>query len=342
VSLVALSFSACSPEPAKTDVFRVGVAYSTAGKRDASYGEATALGVLRAQNELKVEVREVEPAQLADFESALVSLSRGGTKLVIAVGFFYVDVLRRVAPRYKDVKYVLIDGEIENMDNVRSVMFREEQGSFLVGAIAGQTTHSKKVGVVVAMNIPILNKFVAGYRCGVRTVAPGATMLPPEYIGTGPDSFNEPLKAAEHTRSLLAQGVDVVYHVSGGSGVGVIRAAHDARIKAIGVDSDQTAVAPGSVLTSMLKRVDRVVFRTIQDSLQQKFVPGLVRWGIEATAKPGGAEDFVDYALNAQNGDLLTTPIRDKVNGLREEVRSGRLVVPDSLDKPCPAEIAAP
>jgi basic membrane protein A len=333
--VAVLLLSACGKSDegsASSPRILVGVAYTTSGKRDASYSQAAALGVELAKRRLPlVDVKEVEPAQLSDLEPTLLALSRSKPKVVVAVSFFYAEPVKRVAAQFRGVKYVIIDGEVIE-ENVKSILFKEEQGSFLVGAIAAMKSENKKIGVVTAMDIPILNKFVAGYISGASAIDP-KTKVFCNFIGTGPDSFNDPLKGADVARRLIKeQGVDVIYQVAGASGGGIINAAKDAGIFAIGVDSNQNGLAPGTVLTSMLKRVDLAVERSIDDVVSGRFTGGVVRLGLEREGP-----DFVDYAVDSNNERLITANVRDKVESLKAMIKRGAIKVPQALDVPCPS-----
>lgn len=302
----------------------VGVAYTTAGKRDASYSQAAALGIEVAKKKMALDVREIEPGQLSDLEATLRSLSQAKPKLVVAVSFFYTEPLKRVAPQFPDVKYVIIDGEVSGFSNVKSVLFRAEEGSFLVGALAAMKSQTKKIGAVIALNIPIMNEFLAGFHCGARVADPSVAVLH-TYIGSGPESFNDPLKGQEKARELIRQRADVIYQVAGASGWGVIKAAKEAQgqVWAIGVDSNQNGLAPGTVLTSMLKRVDLAVESSIQEAAANTFKASVDRLGLEQTGR-----DFVDYAVDSNNEAQLTDEMKRRVEALRSDVRLRRIVVP--------------
>lgn len=311
----------------------VGVAYASGGKRDNSYNQSAALGAELVRQRLSLTVREVEPAQFSDLESAIQGLAQAKADLVIAVGPFYPEAVKRVAPRFPATRFVVIDGEVESLANVRSIMFREEQGSYLVGALAGLATQTGRVGAVLAMDIPVLNKFFAGYRCGVLGIR-GDITVEKVIIGSGPDAFSDPIRGAESARFLLGRGVDVIYQVAGASGIGVINAVREAgKGFAIGVDSNQNGLAPGRVLTSMLKRVDLAVLEAVQEQLSGKFAPGVVRVGIEKGRRP--EEDFVGYEVDSNNEGIVREDWRDRVNGLREQIRSGAITISSTVGAPC-------
>ncbi len=330
VCLVAVCCKGSEQQPGQ---FTVGMAYASGGKRDNSYNQSSALGLELARQSQNIRVREVEPARFADLEPALLGLSQAGVQLVIAVGPFYPDAVRRVAARFPSVNYVVIDGEVEGMPNVRSVLFKEEQGSYLVGALAGLATKKAHVGAVLAVDIPVLNKFFAGYRCGVLKTNPRA-VVEKAVIGAGPESFTDHVKAAEVARFLLSGGVDVIFQVAGAAGDGVIAAVANADSGyAIGVDSNQNGQAPGRVLTSMLKRVDLVVVEAIRSASASGFQAGMIRVGIQPGGDPQG--DFVGYQIDANNENLVTGEWRTTVDKLREAIRRGEIQVGETVDVPC-------
>lgn len=323
-----------SPAP-----LRVGVAYSTSGKHDNSYGEQAARGLAKLREDVpSLDIREVEPKTAMELESSLDALARAGCSLVIAVGPFYSQPAATVAARHRDADFVVIDGEMPSgspPDNLRAVVFRAEQGAFLVGAIAGLKAKEMQrdaVGVVAGMDIPVINRFVKGYECGVKAVHSQARVLK-AYVGSGPEAFNNPALAETLAVQQVGQGAEVLFHVAGASGDGVIRGAARNKKFAIGVDRDQSDLAPQYVITSMLKRVDLAIRNIIDERMQSgaRLKPGAVEVGIA----PGQKEDYVNY-VEKKNGAPFPADT-SQLQSFREAIRSNRLQVPSSPDQPCPS-----
>ena len=289
VSAMMISLIKCGgPDPRPPDSLRVGIAYSTSGKHDNSYSEQASKGlaeVLKTQPTL--DVREVEPQSSIELEPALEALASAGCNLVIAIGPFYSQPAANVSSRYRDVDFVVIDGEIPSGNqpgNLRAIVFRAEEGAFLVGVIAGlKATEQKRdaVGVVAGMNIPVINRFVRGYECGVAAVNPQIRVLK-AYVGSGPEAFNNPALAEALAIQQIERGAEVLFQVAGASGEGVIRGAARNKKFAIGVDRDQSDLSPQFVLASMIKHVDLAVRNVIRERLDTKtrIQPGTSEVGI--------------------------------------------------------------
>ena len=304
---------------------RVGLVFDIGGKNDKSFNEAAWRGLERARAELGVQVEYIEPSEGADRESALRSLAARGTDLVIGVGFIFGPDLERLAKQFPSVKFAGIDyspsegvGELPNLAGLR---FREHEGSFLVGAIAGLITHTKIVGFVGGMRIPLIRKFEAGYEAGVKHVCPTCRVLS-AYAGTEPKAFADPPLGQELAAAQYGQGADVIFHAAGKTGDGVFAAARQRKARAIGVDSDQFEAAPCCVVTSMVKRVDVAVVDIIQDVSDGTFRGGLHELGL--------AEHGVTFVADERNqGRLLPLEVVQRAKVLRDEIIAGTIVVPE-------------
>lgn len=261
-----------------------------------------------------------------DYEPNLQLLADQGAQLIIGTGFMLENAIETTAKRNPESKFLLIDsplldaqGRPYTLPNVRTVIFKEEEGSFLVGAMAGLVSKGQKVGFVGGMEIPLIKKFEAGFKAGVKTTNPDAQVLA-AYTG----SFNNVATGKQVAQDLITKGADVVFHAAGTDGLGVIQAVKEARtagktVYAIGVDSDQSHVAPDAVLTSMVKRVDLAVYEAARDLTAGKFGPGDVAWGL----KEGGvtyAEVRIDFPEKAQ--------VLQKIEDLRKQIIDGRIRVP--------------
>jgi basic membrane protein A len=301
---------------------KVGVVYDVGGRGDKSFNDAAYKGLQDAIKKLGVEGKDVEPGEGgANREELLRLLAEQGYDLVIGVGFLFTDALTKVAKEFPNTKFAIVDGVVEGLPNVRSLTFTEHEGSFLVGAIAGLMTKTNKVGFVGGMDMDLIHKFEAGYKAGVKYVNPKAQVLV-NYIGVTGDAFKDPVKGKELALSQFKQGADIVYHASGASGEGVIEAAKEMKKFAIGVDSDQNWIAPGYVLTSMLKRVDVAVYNTIEDVVKGKFTGGIKVYGLK--------ENGVGVAYDQYNANLIPASVRNKISELKIDIIKGKIKVPST------------
>ena len=315
--------------PSHSDV-NVGIVFDVGGRGDKSFNDGAYLGGMSAEKELGVNVRFIEPGDGSDRESGLRLLAAEGMDLVIGVGFIFTDDITQLARDYPQTNFAGIDfavstdqrgNPIPPPPNVAALKFREEQGSFLVGALAALETKTKKVGFVGGMDSPLIQKFEVGYRAGVKQVCPHCTVLV-GYAGVTPDAFRNPGKGKELALNQYGQGADIIYHASGSTGLGVFEAARQTGHLAIGVDADQYAEAPGYVLTSMVKGVDQAVFDVIKLVKEHRFTGGIYQLGL--------AENGVGYVYDAQNRALIPDSIRARVDSLRSEIIAGRIHVPST------------
>src|SRR5829696_3368140 len=249
----------------------VGIVLDVGGRGDKSFNDGAYAGADSAIRVLHPNVRFIEPGEGSDREAGLRLLAAENMDLVIGVGFIFSDDLTSLAKEYPSVSFAGVDYALSVDDkgnvvappsNLAALKFREEEGSFLVGALAALVGKSKKVGFVGGMDIPLIHKFEAGYRAGVKQVCPDCTVIA-QYAGVTPEAFKNPGKGKELALSQYQSGVNVIFHASGSTGLGVFEAARSSRKLAIGVDADQYAEAPGYVLTSMVKGVDNAVFDAI-------------------------------------------------------------------------------
>jgi basic membrane protein A len=280
-------------EPPAGDAVDVGVVFDLGGRGDKSFNDGAYLGAERAQKELGVRVRFIEPGEGSDREAGLRLLAAEGMDLVIGVGFIFTDDLTQLAREYPHTDFAGVDYSVATdkagrpippPPNLAALKFREEQGSFLVGALAALVGHSKKVGFVGGMDFPLIQKFEAGYRAGVTQVCPDCRVVS-QYAGVTPEAFRNPGKGKELALSQYQQGVNVIFHASGSTGLGVFEAARQTGKLAIGVDADQYNEAPGYVLTSMVKGVDNAVYDAIRRVKEKRFTGGVYQYGL-AEADP--------------------------------------------------------
>lgn len=303
---------------AAADNIKVAMVTDVGGLGDQSFNDAAYRGLKQAEAELGATIGVVESNMMSDYEPNLSSLAESGFDLVWAVGFLMTDALNNVAQMYPDTMFGIIDSVV-SQPNVMSVTFKEQEGSFLAGAFAGMWTKTGKVGYIGGMEVPLIQRFEAGFRAGVKAVNPGAEVLV-GYAG----SFNDPGKGKELALAQYNQGADIIYHASGATGLGLIEAAKETGKYAIGVDSDQTVLAPKHVVASMLKRVEVGVFKGAQDLANGQFKPEHIVLGL--------AEDGVDLAYS--KGVEIPAEIKEKIKELKRQIINGEIKVPAS-----PAEL---
>jgi basic membrane protein A len=313
-------------QQASDAALKVGLVFDVGGRGDKSFNDAAYLGVQRAVEQLHIRAEYIEPGEGSDRESGIRLLAAEGFDLVIGVGFIFSDDLYSVAQEYPKTRFACIDyakfgpsGFVVPPDNMVALKFREEEGSFLVGALAALTSKSSTLGFVGGMDIPLIHKFEAGFRAGMSHVCNQCKLLV-GYAGVTGDAFKNPAKGKELALAQYAAGADIIFHASGSTGLGVFEAAREKTRFAIGVDADQWTEAPGRVLTSMTKQVDVSVFETVRDLQNGKWRGGVRVFGLR--------ESGVDYVYDARNQPLIPVEAREKVEALRQEIIAGKIAVP--------------
>ena len=317
-AVLALGAGAALADPA--------LIYDLGGKFDKSFNEAAYGGAKKWSEETGATYKELEMQSEAQREQALRRLAESGANPVIMTGFAFSDVLNTVAPDFPDTKFAIIDMVVEQ-PNVKSVVFNEHEGSYLVGMMAAMASKTGTVGFIGGMDVPLIRKFGCGYAQGVLAVKPDAKLII-NFTGTTPAAWNDPIKGAELTKGQKAQGADVVYAAAGGTGVGVLQAAADEGILSIGVDSNQNYLHPGSVLTSMVKMVDNAVYDAFKEG-------AALTTGVHVM---GLANDGVAYAMDEHNAALVTDEMKAKVEEASAKIKAGEIKVHDYMsDETCPA-----
>jgi len=299
--------------------FKVGLVLDKGGKDDKSFNSAAFAGATRAEKELGIEFKYVEASDLNALENFHRSFARKKFDLIIGVGFAQTDAVRKIAAQFPNQKFAIVDGEV-NAANVKSLMFEEHEGSYLVGALAALSSKTGKIGFIGGMDIPLIRRFEAGFSAGVKKVNPKAKVSM-NYIGVTGDAWNNPTKAKELALAQISSGVDVIFVAAGASGSGAFDAAASQKKFVIGVDSNQNWMKPGTVLTSMLKRVDVAVFDSIRETQATQFKAGTARFGL--------GNKGVDYAVDEHNEKLITPDMKAKLETLRSEILAGKIKVPD-------------
>ena len=297
--------------------YKPAIIFDMGGKFDKSYNQAGFEGAERFRKETGIEFREFEVTAPAQREQAARKMAQRGSQVVIAMGFDQAAAIEKAAKEFPNTKFVIIDMVVD-LPNVRSVVFREHEGSFLVGMAAAMKSKTGKVGFVGGMDIPLIRNFGAGYEEGAKYVNSNIQVFH-NMTGTTPAAWNNPGKGSELAKSQFGRGADVVYAAAGGTGIGVYQAAADENKFAIGVDSNQNYIQPGTMLTSMVKRVDTAVYLAMKDVKNGTFTSGFQSLGL--------AEEGVGWALDKFNRPLVTSDMEKKIEQARQDIISGKIVV---------------
>ncbi|HUS63299.1 MAG TPA: BMP family ABC transporter substrate-binding protein [Kofleriaceae bacterium] len=315
----------------KAGGLKVGLVFDVGGRGDKSFNDSAYKGLERAVRELAVHAETIEPGEGSDRESGIRLLAAKGFDLIIGVGFIFSDDLYAIAQEYPKTRFACIDyakfdakGFVVPPANMVALKFREEEGAFLVGALAALVSKSGVLGFVGGMDIPLIHKFQAGYTAGVAEVCKGCKVLV-GYAGVTGDAFKNPAKGKELALAQYAAGADVVFHAAGSTGLGVFEAARELQRLAIGVDADQWSEAPGRVLTSMTKQVDVSVFDTVRDLRAGRWQGGVREFGLR--------EAGVDYVFDVNNRGLIPDAVRERVEGLRRRIIASEIAVPSETPK---------
>lgn len=313
--LIAVSAQAADFTPA--------IVYDMGGKFDKSFNEAAYAGAERFKAEAGTDYLEFEITNESQRDQALSRMARRGANVVVTVGFSFATPLEQLASDFPETPFTIIDGVVEK-PNVQSVTFKDHEGSFLVGMAAALKSQTGTIGFVGGMDIPLIRNFAYGYEQGAKHVNPEIQVLV-NMTGTTPAAWNDPAKGKELAISQFDRGADVVFAAAGGTGLGVLQAAADAGRFSIGVDSNQNHLHPGSVLTSMLKRVDVAVYNAFKAASEGTWEAGMHDLGL--------AEEGVDYALDEHNREVLTPDIVEKLDEAKRQIVAGKLEVESYYDK---------
>jgi basic membrane protein A len=310
------------------DTVKPAVIYDLGGKFDKSFNEGVFNGATRFKKESGVDFRDIEIQNEAQREQVLRKFAKDGRSPIMMAGFAFETALKKVAAEFPNTKFAIID-DVVDLPNVQSIVFKEHEGSFVVGVIAADTSKTGKVGFVGGMDIPLISKFGCGYAQGVKYASEGKGEVIANMTGTTPAAWNDPVKGGELAKSQIDRGADIVYAAAGATGQGVLKAAADAGKFGIGVDSNQNGLFPGHVLTSMLKHVDVATYKSFTDAKNGAWKPGILVLGL----KEGG----VDYAVDENNKDILTADVKAKADAAKADIISGKIQVHDYMsDNKCP------
>jgi len=299
--------------------FKVGLVLDRGGKDDKSFNASAYAGGQEAKKKLGIYLKYVEASDDNSFEPQLRAFAQRDFDLIIGIGFAQKEAVKKVAAQFPHSHFAIVDADAE-MPNVRSLLFEEHEGAYLVGAIAAMTSKTGRIGFLGGMDIPLIRRFEMGYAAGARKINPDITVVD-NYVGVTSEAWNNPPKGKELAVAQYDGGADIVFAAAGASGLGAFDAAEEKGKLVIGCDSDQNWVKPGRVLTSMLKRVDEAVFSTIEEAKAGHFAGGVKRFGL--------ANKGVDYALDEYNAKLLGESVRRRAEELKLEIIAGRITVPD-------------
>ena len=301
---------------AVSDEFKPGILFLGL-KFDKSFNQAAYDGARQFEAETGIPVLESAPQKYPDVKDEIRKLADQDADIVAVTGFHLAAPLNIVAKEYPKTKFVIIDG-IVDLPNVRSVQFKENEGSFLVGMAAALTSNTGKIGFIGGIRVPVILKFLIGYTQGAKFVNPDIEILE-DYVGKNPAAWNNPDKAQELAENQIDQGADVIFAAAGASGTGVIEAAAVAGTLAIGVDSNQNYLKPGTILTSMVKHVDRAVYNAFMDAKNDTWTSGLQILGV--------AQDGVGWSLDEFNRDLISASVESKIEQARKDIIDGKIEV---------------
>lgn len=298
---------------------KVGLVLDKGGKDDKSFNASAFEGATKAKTQLGIQLKVIECSSDSAITPSLLTLAQHGFDLIIGIGFVQKSPLEEVATLFPKTHFLLVD-DSSNLPNVRSVLFQEHEGSFLIGLIAALTAKNPTLGFIGGMEIPLIQRFQLGYRSGAQYARPDIKLIT-HYVGASSDAWRNPARAKELALLQFSKGAEIIFCAAGSSCLGVFDAAEEKNRLAIGVDSNQNWVRPGFILTSMEKAVNEAVFQTIAQSVQGKFSPGVIYLGL----KEGG----VSFSLDAHNRNLLSPRIQKKALEVRELIIKGTIKVPD-------------
>jgi len=299
------------------------IVFDMGGKFDKSFNEAAYVGAERFKKETGIAYREFEVTNEAQREQALRNMARRGSQVVVGIGFGQASGMEKVAREFPNLKFAIVDAVVD-LPNVQSIVFKEHEGSFLVGMAAAMASKTGKIGFVGGMDIPLIRRFALGYEEGAKYVNPKIEIYQ-NMTGTTPAAWNDPTRGGELARSQFDRGADIIYAAAGATGLGVLQAAKDKGRLAIGVDSNQNHIHPGSVLTSMIKRVDLAVYESFKAAKDGTWKAGVRSLGV--------AEGGVGFSLDQHNRGLFTSEMEKRLQQARADIVAGKIKVTDYMAK---------
>lgn len=330
ISALALALSGCGGSAAAEDPtkIRVGIVFDIGGKDDRSFNAAAWQGVQRAAKDLPIILRDIEPGTPNAIEPAMRAFAERNFDLIIGVGFAQAPIMELVAKDYPNIQFAIIDG-VSKLPNVASLVFKEHEGSYLVGILAAKASRTGTIGFLGGMNIGLIHRFAKGYEEGAKSVNPNIRILE-SFVGNTDSAWNNPGRGKELSLSQIGKGADVIFTAAGNSGLGVFDAVEQQGTQngrathfVIGVDSNQNMVKPGFVLTSMVKRVDNAVYDIVTDVVNKRFSPGIHVFGLD--------KDGVGYSMDEFNKDLVSPESIQEAENAKKKIISGEIKVTDAM-----------
>jgi len=331
LSCMAVLVTGCNKGYATDDHSKVhvGIVFDIGGKDDRSFNAAAWQGVQRASKDLPIVLRDIEPGTPNAIEPAMRAFAERNFDLIIGVGFAQAPIMEHVAKDYPNINFAIIDG-VSDLPNVASLVFKEQEGSYLVGMLAAKTSQTGTIGFLGGMDIGLIHRFEKGYEEGAKAVNPNIHVIQ-NYVGVTDSAWNNPGKGKELSLSQIGKGADVIFTAAGNSGLGAFDAVEQqgkqngrATHFVIGVDSNQNMVKPGFVLTSMVKRVDNAVYNIVQEVFNHRFSPGLHVFGLD--------KDGVGYAMDENNQSLISPEAIQQVEEAKKKIIAGEIKVTDAMN----------
>ena len=330
LTLMGLCLSACDRSYAADDrsKIHVGIVFDIGGKDDRSFNAAAWQGVQRAAKDLPIVLRDIEPGTPNAIEPAMRAFAERNYDLIIGVGFAQAPIMEQVAKDYPNIHFAIIDG-VSELPNVASLVFKEHEGSYLVGILAAKASRTGTIGFLGGMDIGLIHRFEKGYEEGAKAVNPNIRVIQ-NYVGVTDGAWNNPGKGKELSLAQIGKGADVIFTAAGNSGLGAFDAVEQQGMQngrathfVIGVDSNQNMVKPGFVLTSMVKRVDNAVYNIVQEVVNHSFSPGLHVFGLD--------KDGVGYAMDENNKTLISPEAIQQAEEAKKKIIAGEIKVTDAM-----------
>ena len=294
------------------------------GKDDKSFNASAFKGANEAKQKLGAIVKDIEPSDDSMFEAAARATAQKNFDLIIGVGFNHKEAISKIAKEFPQQKFAIVDAVVD-LPNVRSLMFNEHEGSYLVGAIAAMKTKGDTIGFIGGMDIPLIRRFLMGFEQGIKETNP-KLKIAANYVGVTGEAWNNPTKGKELALSQFSRGIDLIYVAAGNSNMGVFDAVDKENKMAIGVDSNQNYLKPGKIITSMVKRVDLAVYKAIEDTMSGKFTAGTTYFGLK--------EQGVDWTLDDFNKKLYSPQELVRINQIKKSIIEGKIKVRDYYKNP--------
>jgi basic membrane protein A and related proteins len=325
--LLAAGVLALTAASASAKDFKPAIVFDLGSKMDKSFNEGVYNGAKAFADKTHTTFQEFEPKNEAQIEQGLRNFARKGFSPIIGVGFNQAKAIEKIAKEFKDADFVVIDSVVD-LPNVKSVLFKEAEGSYLAGALAAMKTSTGKLGFVGGMDIPLIRKFSCGYKQGAKAVKADVEVFE-NMVGTTGSAWNDPVKGGELAKSQIERGADVIFAAAGASGLGALQTAADAGKFGVGVDSNQNYLHPGKMLTSMVKRVDIAAANALQEAKDGSFKGGVTVFGL--------AENGVGLAFDSNNAPLVTPEMKAKIDEMSKGIVAGTIKVHDYMtDNSCP------